>query len=148
VAPYQFQIGGVEVGTVDRPTVRTVPLPSDPSRTYTEIVFPDSAAQSALQGWVTASGGVGLATDSAPLTLLRDIGAYPIGPQAERDLLRVAGQFDFTVLLNNSGDVYGIVKDRILPQTDLVLTQHLNQIHRSEERRVGKECRSRWSPYH
>ena len=24
----------------------------------------------------------------------------------------------------------------------------LNQIGRSEERRVGKECRSRWSPYH
>ena len=23
-----------------------------------------------------------------------------------------------------------------------------NEIHRSEERRVGKECRSRWSPYH
>ena len=22
------------------------------------------------------------------------------------------------------------------------------QINRSEERRVGKECRSRWSPYH
>ena len=22
------------------------------------------------------------------------------------------------------------------------------QDHRSEERRVGKECRSRWSPYH
>src|ERR1035438_3817783 len=22
------------------------------------------------------------------------------------------------------------------------------RIHRSEERRVGKECRSRWSPYH
>ena len=21
-------------------------------------------------------------------------------------------------------------------------------MHRSEERRVGKECRSRWSPYH
>src|SRR3712207_225934 len=26
----------------------------------------------------------------------------------------------------------------------LVFTNH----HRSEERRVGKECRSRWSPYH
>ena len=24
----------------------------------------------------------------------------------------------------------------------------LNNIERSEERRVGKECRSRWSPYH
>ena len=23
-----------------------------------------------------------------------------------------------------------------------------NQFQRSEERRVGKECRSRWSPYH
>ena len=23
-----------------------------------------------------------------------------------------------------------------------------NQFSRSEERRVGKECRSRWSPYH
>ena len=23
-----------------------------------------------------------------------------------------------------------------------------NQFPRSEERRVGKECRSRWSPYH
>ena len=22
------------------------------------------------------------------------------------------------------------------------------ELHRSEERRVGKECRSRWSPYH
>ena len=24
----------------------------------------------------------------------------------------------------------------------------LREIPRSEERRVGKECRSRWSPYH
>ena len=26
--------------------------------------------------------------------------------------------------------------------------QHIAVIGRSEERRVGKECRSRWSPYH
>ena len=25
---------------------------------------------------------------------------------------------------------------------------HDIELHRSEERRVGKECRSRWSPYH
>ena len=24
----------------------------------------------------------------------------------------------------------------------------VRRVHRSEERRVGKECRSRWSPYH
>src|SRR5258707_4175961 len=28
------------------------------------------------------------------------------------------------------------------------LGEQLPVIHRSEERRVGKECRSRWSPYH
>ena len=28
------------------------------------------------------------------------------------------------------------------------MTVHLILILRSEERRVGKECRSRWSPYH
>ena len=26
--------------------------------------------------------------------------------------------------------------------------QETLKAHRSEERRVGKECRSRWSPYH
>src|SRR2546425_9224912 len=32
------------------------------------------------------------------------------------------------------------------PQVQLAYTMHVD--HRSEERRVGKECRSRWSPYH
>ena len=31
---------------------------------------------------------------------------------------------------------------------NLVYRQCLNIFNRSEERRVGKECRSRWSPYH
>ena len=28
------------------------------------------------------------------------------------------------------------------------LEVHVTTLNRSEERRVGKECRSRWSPYH
>ena len=28
------------------------------------------------------------------------------------------------------------------------ITEACQEEHRSEERRVGKECRSRWSPYH
>jgi len=32
--------------------------------------------------------------------------------------------------------------------TEAVRTLLGTMIHRSEERRVGKECRSRWSPYH
>ena len=31
------------------------------------------------------------------------------------------------------------------PKSDKILYE---QVPRSEERRVGKECRSRWSPYH
>ena len=34
------------------------------------------------------------------------------------------------------------VEDFIRDDYKVVIT------HRSEERRVGKECRSRWSPYH
>ena len=37
-------------------------------------------------------------------------------------------------------------KDTLSKQSDC-LNILLNP-HRSEERRVGKECRSRWSPYH
>ena len=31
---------------------------------------------------------------------------------------------------------------------DQAITTSMAQVVRSEERRVGKECRSRWSPYH
>ena len=31
---------------------------------------------------------------------------------------------------------------------DIFMRNVLKEISRSEERRVGKECRSRWSPYH
>ena len=39
----------------------------------------------------------------------------------------------------------GIVERIGLPEGDLT---HKPVGKRSEERRVGKECRSRWSPYH
>src|SRR2546430_10503942 len=31
---------------------------------------------------------------------------------------------------------------------DALAAEKLTELDRSEERRVGKECRSRWSPYH
>src|SRR2546430_16191430 len=34
------------------------------------------------------------------------------------------------------------------PEVDQELNQARANVARSEERRVGKECRSRWSPYH
>ena len=38
-------------------------------------------------------------------------------------------------------------KKEILPGESL-LQEEVGFVTRSEERRVGKECRSRWSPYH
>src|SRR2546427_4313316 len=37
---------------------------------------------------------------------------------------------------------------RLLERRRFERFQHLPYGERSEERRVGKECRSRWSPYH
>ena len=46
-----------------------------------------------------------------------------------------------SIIERDSDAVYDILE---------VLISNLNdkQLDRSEERRVGKECRSRWSPYH
>src|SRR5256885_5436054 len=41
--------------------------------------------------------------------------------------------------------LYAVVSAALTPATRLVTSL---EYQRSEERRVGKECRSRWSPYH
>ena len=44
------------------------------------------------------------------------------------------------------------VKEEQLPELDDEFAKDISEFDtiddRSEERRVGKECRSRWSPYH
>src|SRR5256886_14539552 len=43
----------------------------------------------------------------------------------------------------------GVSAEVLYPTVGLVLCRHPDlDYKRSEERRVGKECRSRWSPYH
>ena len=49
------------------------------------------------------------------------------------------GQIDMTI--------GHIMKNIILFAIPIIIGNVLQQL-RSEERRVGKECRSRWSPYH
>ena len=45
-------------------------------------------------------------------------------------------------------------KKRLIDESNSKIDEHNrlidegNRVLRSEERRVGKECRSRWSPYH
>ena len=46
--------------------------------------------------------------------------------------------------------LHPIAKGTLVEVDGLAVTalEDIPQGHRSEERRVGKECRSRWSPYH
>ena len=48
------------------------------------------------------------------------------------------------VVLRQHGMLYGADLD----MNDAVFHSPDRDVLRSEERRVGKECRSRWSPYH
>ena len=41
-----------------------------------------------------------------------------------------------------------ITKDGVTVAKEVELSDAYQNTGRSEERRVGKECRSRWSPYH
>src|SRR2546422_5524503 len=57
------------------------------------------------------------------------------------------------ILVNNAGtNIRKAPQDYTLEEWRLVLDTNLTSAfiasQRSEERRVGKECRSRWSPYH
>src|SRR3989449_11443073 len=48
------------------------------------------------------------------------------------------------ILATVKGDVHDIGKNLV----EIILANNGYRVIRSEERRVGKECRSRWSPYH
>ena len=43
---------------------------------------------------------------------------------------------------------YEVEAPEILSRLSFSQNETVSQFPRSEERRVGKECRSRWSPYH
>src|SRR5260370_35628602 len=62
---------------------------------------------------------------------------------------------DFRMLERSDGDLAYQIGPRVAELAELRSTRHpltdtadMAVSSRSEERRVGKECRSRWSPYH
>jgi len=65
----------------------------------------------------------------------------------ERSTLRSQLQQDnVDYLLVQFVDIHGAPKVKMVPRDALEAVADSGA--RSEERRVGKECRSRWSPYH
>src|SRR2546427_4927638 len=53
----------------------------------------------------------------------------------------------YLAVSNTGGPLSDLAVSTLLPG-GRTKTYHPGGVHRSEERRVGKECRSRWSPYH
>ena len=54
-----------------------------------------------------------------------------------------------TTIQKCSGDYLNVMRYRDMGNNTVILDEMIgNTLDRSEERRVGKECRSRWSPYH
>src|SRR5256886_10710465 len=81
----------------------------------------------------------------AEYTANHDIGMYEVKATVERDAMVTPGSVFLFALDNNQR----------VPLTQegpeyrgLYSVRCQNSFPRSEERRVGKECRSRWSPYH
>ena len=50
--------------------------------------------------------------------------------------------------MSGQGNIFRIVDDMNINDTNKNGITLEGNAERSEERRVGKECRSRWSPYH
>ena len=66
----------------------------------------------------------------------------------ETNTYEINEQFSDISIITDTADITFISSDD--GKTKIVCDEAVNEKHnvRSEERRVGKECRSRWSPYH
>src|SRR5437016_13095971 len=89
------------------------------------------------QGWMLAAAGI-----LGALTLTGHTGPWT--------LLWLTFALGLGSTMN--GPAWQAIMPELVPKPDLPAAISLNSagfnLARSEERRVGKECRSRWSPYH
>src|SRR3712207_9510947 len=95
-------------------------------------------------------------------TLFRSEGERPVAIVTDRDIIAhvvAEGRDPTSVTVDDiaSQDLVTIGPDQDINEARRLMDQHEldrilvvedDRLVRSEERRVGKECRSRWSPYH
>ena len=92
---------------------------------------------------------------TSTLSHIKDYNDYmeqKLTPEQVEDVLLNPNQYKeviFKYKINNVSKSMGGTDLRFNPIFDDYCKKHVIAYHdRSEERRVGKECRSRWSPYH
>src|SRR5256885_3624227 len=115
---------------------------------------------SGLGGAPVADGGVGRSGDYVFFFFQAEDGirdykvtgvqtcALPICSQSRGRATEPAGQRDCEPLFGSVDDHWGQGSTQGALEDVLRGAVAQLQLGRSEERRVGKECRSRWSPYH
>src|SRR5712691_2841103 len=116
-------------------------------------------------GAATGQEGLALAEREAPDLVLLDVKMPGMDGLEVLDRLRVTNEVLPVIVVSGHGTISTAVEatkkgafdfiekpfasDRVLVSVRNALDQRrLRDENRSEERRVGKECRSRWSPYH
>lgn len=120
-----------ENGALTSKRVTTVPVsfPQDTAFKYTKVVFDEPVdLAGGYLGVVSAQGGYGIAVDPIS-TFLETIGGYELTQEAKKQIEAIKGTFNFSAFFNSRGSVLEIVRDRLLPQTDLVLGFQRGRIH-------------------
>ena len=91
--------------------------------------------------------------EGVDLELNKTIDGSGDGVYNKSESIDVGKNFTYRIELTNTTGVTAtnVVVEDTLPEGVSVVSATLDDpsnLTRSEERRVGKECRSRWSPYH
>src|SRR5258708_38728099 len=73
-----------------------------------------------------------------------DLALFSAGASLSQELAPIAARAGCVVIDSSSAFRMDDEVPLVIPEINAADLKH----HRSEERRVGKECRSRWSPYH
>ena len=96
----------------------------------------------------SASATLGMALVAAGLLIaVPRANAATTVSTADKDFILAAAQGGMTEVKLGELAAQKAMRDDVKAFGQMMVKDH-TAINRSEERRVGKECRSRWSPYH
>src|SRR2546422_10672580 len=93
-------------------------------------------------------GASSRSASTAPSTSTRGASSPPIASSATRITSGVLDRHPLFVLVVAAGGAHAVRPLPVAAARAWLEGRPLGLVVRSEERRVGKECRSRWSPYH